>query len=171
VDYDVETDFTTAYTGSAPGEVQAPVTAVDLALGLGNTSTSGCEAADFVGFTAGHVALLQRGTCPFGDKVANALAAGAVGVLIGNQGDTTARMAPQTGTLGIDVPIVAMPISYDLMVEFAGTAGLEVRIDTLMDAGVRAQALPGVEWHLAEEFVPLRGSVARDGTVTLFDAE
>ena len=32
---------------SEPGDVTAPVTAVDIQLGLGNTSTSGCEAEDF----------------------------------------------------------------------------------------------------------------------------
>ena len=46
---------------SDPGDVTAAVTAVDLQLGLGNTSTSGCEAADFAGFPAGNIALLQRG--------------------------------------------------------------------------------------------------------------
>ncbi len=46
---------------SDPGDVTAPVTAVDLDLGLGNTSTSGCEAGDFAGFPAGNIALLQRG--------------------------------------------------------------------------------------------------------------
>ena len=39
------------------GDVTAPVTAVDLQLGPGNTSTSGCEAADFAGFPAGNIAL------------------------------------------------------------------------------------------------------------------
>ncbi|MGH2476528.1 MAG: aminopeptidase, partial [Candidatus Limnocylindrales bacterium] len=54
---------------SDPGDVTAEVTAVDLQLGLGNTSTSGCEATDFTdpnlpgGFPAGNIALLQRGSC------------------------------------------------------------------------------------------------------------
>ena len=50
---------------SDPGDVTAAVTGVDLLLGLGNTSTSGCEAADFAGFPVGNIALLQRGTCTF----------------------------------------------------------------------------------------------------------
>ena len=66
-------------TQSDPGDVTAAVTAVDLQLGLGNTSTSGCEAADFAGFPAGNIALLQRGTCTFELKAENAAAAGAVG--------------------------------------------------------------------------------------------
>lgn len=47
------------------GDVTGLVTAVDLDLGLDNTSTSGCEIEDFVGFPAGHIALIQRGACSF----------------------------------------------------------------------------------------------------------
>ena len=57
----------------------------------GNTSTSGCEASDFAGFPAGNIALLQRGTCTFEIKAENAAAAGAVGIVIFNQGNTTRR--------------------------------------------------------------------------------
>ena len=39
-------------------------------------STSGCEAADFAGFPAGSIALVQRGTCPFREKAANAAGRG-----------------------------------------------------------------------------------------------
>ena len=42
------------------------------------------EAADFGGFIAGNIALIDRGAIPFVTKVANAEAAGAVGVLIAN---------------------------------------------------------------------------------------
>jgi Zn-dependent M28 family amino/carboxypeptidase len=49
-------------------------------------STSGCEASDFPAETAGNIALIQRGTCFFTDKVANAEAAGAAAVVIFNDG-------------------------------------------------------------------------------------
>jgi hypothetical protein len=146
------------------------VTAVDLQLGLGNASTSGCEAADFAGFPAGNIALLQRGTCAFGIKAQNALAAGASAVLIGNQGDTEARKVPSPATFGDPVGIVGVPISYDVMVELASTPGAVVRVDTDISDNLvfGPQALPRINWHLAEEYVPLRGSIARDGTVTNF---
>src|SRR3954468_15246069 len=70
------------YSGS--GDVTAAVQGVDLVLPPGPTpssSTSGCEASDFAGFKPGNIALLQRGTCTFGQKVANAEAAGAVGAI------------------------------------------------------------------------------------------
>ncbi|MEV5571872.1 M20/M25/M40 family metallo-hydrolase [Spirillospora sp. NPDC052269] len=51
------------------------------------SSASGCSASDFSGFTAGRVALIQRGTCNFGVKVQNAQAAGASGVVIFNEGN------------------------------------------------------------------------------------
>ena len=47
---------------------------------------AGCEAADFAGFPAGNVALVQRGTCTFGVKAENAQAAGASAVVIFNEG-------------------------------------------------------------------------------------
>ena len=46
-------------------DVTAPLTAVDLKVpspGGVNGSTSGCESADFAGFPAGSIALIQRGT-------------------------------------------------------------------------------------------------------------
>jgi Zn-dependent M28 family amino/carboxypeptidase len=62
------------------------------------TSSSGCTAADFAGFVAGHIALIQRGTCPFGVKVQNAQAAGASGVVIFNEGNP-GRTAVLNGSL------------------------------------------------------------------------
>ena len=39
------------------------------------SSTSACEPGDFAGFPAGAIALVQRGTCNYAVKVANAAAA------------------------------------------------------------------------------------------------
>ena len=47
------------------GDVTAAVVAVDVALAPPRVIASGCEAADFAGFPAGAIALVQRGTCPF----------------------------------------------------------------------------------------------------------
>jgi Zn-dependent M28 family amino/carboxypeptidase len=75
---------------SPSGNATAPVQAVDVVVPIGsnpdNTSTSGCEAADFSGFTPGRIALLQRGSCDFVLKAANAEAAGASGVILFNEG-------------------------------------------------------------------------------------
>jgi hypothetical protein len=57
--YEDRVDFITM-TFSGSGDVEGEVVPVDLELGTGG-STSGCEAEDFADFTAGSVALIQRG--------------------------------------------------------------------------------------------------------------
>jgi Zn-dependent M28 family amino/carboxypeptidase len=95
------------YSGS--GDVTAPVTPVDVTLPPTPepSSNSGCEPEDFAGFPAGNVALIQRGTCTFSDKVDNAVAAGASAVIIFNEGQP-GRTDSQGGTLGgpKDVPVL-----------------------------------------------------------------
>lgn len=90
-------------TYSGNGDVTAPVWAVDLQLpqapGPGAT-TSGCEAADFAGMPAGSIALVQRGTCTFGAKLDNAVANGAAGAVIFNDGGDAGRRGVINGTLG-----------------------------------------------------------------------
>lgn len=49
----------------------------------------GCQAEDFDGFSAGNVALIDRGDCYFYVKGGNATAFGASAVIIGNYGDAT----------------------------------------------------------------------------------
>ena len=96
--YVPDVDFATMdYSGS--GDPTAPLSAVDIIPPVGG-STSGCEDADFAGFTAGHIALVQRGTCFFVDKATNAQEAGAAGVIIMNEGNTPGRSGLLEGTLG-----------------------------------------------------------------------
>ncbi len=131
VSYVEDVDFA-ALSHSEPGDVTAPVTAVDLQLGLGNTSTSGCESSDFAGFPAGNIALIQRGTCTFEIKGENAAAAGAVAVLFFNQGDTPApaRQGIPAVTLGNGYTggIPALGATYPLGAQLAGTPGLVMRL-------------------------------------------
>ena len=54
-------------------------------------TASGCAAEDYPAAVAGAVALVQRGTCPFVQKWEVAQDAGAVAVIIFNEGDTAAR--------------------------------------------------------------------------------
>ena len=77
-------------TQSDPGDVTAAVTAVDLQLGLGNTSTSGCEARTSRASRSGTSRCSSGARCTFEIKAENAAAAGAVGIVIFNQGNTTA---------------------------------------------------------------------------------
>ncbi len=110
--YTHDVDFSTmSYSGS--GNVTAPLTAVDLLIPPVGGSTSGCEAADFTGFTAGHIALVQRGTCTFATKAVNAEAAGAVGVIIFNEGNA-GRTGLLFGTLGEPVGIPVTGTTFAL---------------------------------------------------------
>ena len=75
------TEFLTMNYSASGDTGVATITPVDLTLSptpAQRVSTSGCEAADFAGFPAGNIALMQRGSCPFAQKVTNAQAAGAV---------------------------------------------------------------------------------------------
>ncbi|MBC6462522.1 M28 family peptidase [Actinomadura sp. HBU206391] len=121
---------TMTYSGS--GDVTGTVQAVDLTLPPTPepSSTSGCETADFAGFTAGNIALLQRGTCTFEIKATNAQAAGASAVIIMNEGQP-GRDETLQGTLGqpnFTVPVVG--VSFVVGEDLASPAGTVVRVKT-----------------------------------------
>lgn len=131
---------------SESGDVTALVTPVDLDLGagedgLGNNSTSGCDTEDFAGFPAGHIALIERGTCSFQLKAENAFAAGAAGVIIFNQGNTEDRKGLINGTLSADYLLGAIPVfeaTFDRGLEWATTPDLELH----MIADVNREVVP-----------------------------
>jgi Zn-dependent M28 family amino/carboxypeptidase len=97
---------------SASGDVTAPVQGVDLELDEDSLppSTSGCESEDFAGFVRGRIALVRRGTCPFQVKVEHAVAAGAVGVVIMNEGRED-RTGPFGGRLAAPAPVPVLGTS------------------------------------------------------------
>ncbi len=85
------TDFlrNTFDSGTPEGTCTGTLYPIDLVInpaGPANSSSSGCEAADFAGMPVGGVALVQRGTCGFNVKVLNAQAAGAGAVIVMNEG-------------------------------------------------------------------------------------
>ena len=127
-------DFgTMQYSGS--GDVTAPV-----ALPAGNAL--GCYAADFAGFPAGSIALVQRGTpagfpggvCTFRIKADNAMAAGATAVLIYNNVPGGGAF----GTLGapmhaLPVLSVSLPLGQELAALVPGGLTVRVRTDTVAE--------------------------------------
>jgi Zn-dependent M28 family amino/carboxypeptidase len=154
-----------SYSGS--GNVTAQLQAVDLVLPPGptpSTSNSGCEAADFAGFTAGRIALLQRGTCSFADKALNAQNAGAVGAIIFNEGQPgrDGLLAGTLGGPGVTIPVVGT--TFALGNSLAGLLGsgpvtmhlststissIEETVNVLADTpGGRADRLVVVGAHL-----------------------
>jgi len=132
VTYTWNVDFLTMEY-SPSGDVTADVQAVDLLIPPVGGSTSGCEAADFAGFTPGRIALIQRGTCTFFEKAQNAQAAGAVGVIIFNEGNTPDRTPLFGGTLGgLGISIPVLSTSYALGETLAGLSadGLVMHLAT-----------------------------------------
>ena len=135
--------FTASYSGS--GDVTAPLQAVDLVLPPGptaSTSTSGCEPEDFTGFVAGNIALVQRGTCDFSVKAANAFDAGAVGVIIFNEGQE-GRQETLNPTLGdaFSDPLPVVGTSFEIGDELAalleaGEVVIHLMTDTLIELDV-----------------------------------
>jgi Zn-dependent M28 family amino/carboxypeptidase len=113
------------------------VTAVDLQLGLGNASTSGCDFADFAGFPAGDIALIQRGVCTFRVKAENAAAAGATGAIIFNQGNTPDRLGLVNGTLSASYAggIPVFDATYARGAEWAATPGLVLSMFANVSSG------------------------------------
>lgn len=136
---DPEGFITFAYSGS--GEITALVQPVDLIIPMPsdsppNTSTSGCEVADFDGFIPGRIALLQRGGCSFKDKATNAQAAGAVGVIIMNEGQPNRRAAFSSSLSNPDFSIPAVSAHYHIGVEIYTLIqeGQAVRVQLKVDA-------------------------------------
>ncbi len=142
-------DFYTAeYSGS--GDVTAQLQAVDLVLPPGavaSTSTSGCEPEDFADFQAGNIALVQRGTCDFSVKAANAYDAGAVGVVIFNEGQEgrTDTLNPTLGDAFSD-PLPVVGTSFEIGNELAallegGEVVIHLKTETLIELDVPTQNL------------------------------
>jgi hypothetical protein len=88
------------------------------------SSAAGCDPSDFGPEVSGHPVLIQRGTCTFAQKVANAQAAGATGVIIFNEGNTQPdRTGLLIGSLGsvptIPVVFVTFAIGNEMAQEIA----------------------------------------------------
>jgi Zn-dependent M28 family amino/carboxypeptidase len=140
--------FTAEYSGS--GDVTATLQAVDLVLPPGasaGTSNSGCEPEDFADFVDGNIALVQRGTCDFSVKAHNAYEAGAVGVIIFNEGQE-GRTETLAATLGdaFSDPLPVIGTSFEIGNELAslleqGPVTVHLKTDTLIELDVPTENL------------------------------
>jgi Zn-dependent M28 family amino/carboxypeptidase len=131
------TDFAVALY-SAAGSETATARAVDVQLGMGNTSDSGCEPGDFAGFPAGDIAVLQRGTCNNAVKVVNAQDAGASAVLIFNQGNSGDRFGHWVTSLGATtettIPVVTTRYEIGASIANAGSATVSITVDASLES-------------------------------------
>jgi Zn-dependent M28 family amino/carboxypeptidase len=132
---------TGAFTYSGDGDVTGPVVPIDLVIPATPepSSTSGCEPADFPAPPADPaVALIQRGTCTFEQKAANAQAAGYDAVIIFNEGNP-GREELFIGTLGrpFDIPVVGLSYADAVAIyeQLQDGQAVEMRVfaDTVID--------------------------------------
>jgi len=111
-------------SGSGSGDVTAQVVAIDPAIndvgGVNtnpvDTSTSGCTIEDYTSnpeWNAGDIALVQRGTCTFAQKVDVAIAAGASAVVLFNEGQA-GRQSANFGSAGGVRNIPVLSASYQV---------------------------------------------------------
>jgi Zn-dependent M28 family amino/carboxypeptidase len=95
--------------------------------------TSGCEPGDFPPETAGNIALMQRGTCPFVQKYQMAKDAGAVAALIFNdgfEGRTDPIFITSPPDIGIPTIMVSSGVGESLYSEAqSGAVSLHVVVD------------------------------------------
>lgn len=133
------TDFVrNGFTPTSIGEATATLYPVDVVLPPGptaNSNSSGCESDDFSGFPAGSIALLQRGTCGFAVKALNAQAAGAVGVVLFNEGQAgrTGLLTPIGETPGLAIPVVFATFAVGNALAAAHNPIVRVKVDFTSD--------------------------------------
>ena len=120
-----------------------------------NTSTAGCETADFAGFVPGRIALLQRGTCPFVDKATNAKAAGASGVIFFNEGQPG-----RTDPLLFDIsewrfgfPIVMASTTVGLDLADSPNTTVHLKVDAKTTVGQSKNLIAESRWGKSDQVV------------------
>ena len=110
-------------------------------------TTSGCEPGDFPQpATTGAVALIQRGTCAFVQKLSNAEDAGAVGVILFNEGDTADRVNAlfRSGPPGLGIPAVLSSFAVGKELYDAYQAGENPTVSMTIDAEIEDRFFPQV---------------------------
>jgi hypothetical protein len=124
--YGLGTEFNPGpVAGSASAKLQ-PAGGIVVPATPAPSSASGCAASDFAGFVAGNIALIQRGTCTFAQKVANAEAAHASAAVIfneGNPGRTGLFSGSLAGTEHIPVLFTTYDVGTQLLAQY--TPGLQ----------------------------------------------
>ncbi len=139
-----------AFNPAGPITVTGDVELVDD--GTEPSATDGCES--LVGFTAGSIALVDRGSCEFTAKVLNAQAAGATGVKIVNNVPGLIEMGGTDPSITIPSVMMLQTDGNEIKSELvSGTVGATIELPGSSDASVR--------W-LSGEDDPATGGAVRD---------
>jgi len=141
---------------SASGDFSAAVTPV----GFDDGQNGGCDAADFDGFVAGTIALAPPGSCFRRQVVLNAVAAGAVALVVSYP--QYAQGEPRRPTLlspdGIDIPVLSATGEVGETLQTAAEDGSQVHISVTTEIGQAMVHNVIAESHgIAERVVMLGG--------------
>jgi hypothetical protein len=126
------TDFNPAKVAGSTSAKLQPAGGIVVPATPKPSSASGCTASDFVGFMPGNIALIQRGTCTFAQKVANAEAAGASVAIIfneGNPGRTSVFNGSLSGNEHIPVIFTSYAVGTQLLTQYVPGSGPVLTVD------------------------------------------
>ncbi|NYE38703.1 Zn-dependent metalloprotease [Nocardioides cavernae] len=143
-----------AATGAKPFTTTATtaqvVRATDAANADGPSTTDGCSAFSNAAAVATRWAYVDRGTCPFATKVANAKAAGATGIVIGNN-----NVDPPAGFTG-DPALYGVMVSQADGAKFKSTADPVTVSVTAEDVSTRPDT---TRWLMGEKSTAFGGAI------------
>ena len=125
------------FQGSPPGLAAGPLVGVELTLPAPDEeglTSSGCTASDYASFPAGAIALVQRGGCTFTEKATAAREAGAIAIVIFNEGQP-GRRDLFSGSLSPEVGIPALAATYAVGEALAAGAPLAT-VESLTEVSV-----------------------------------
>ena len=162
--YTEGTDFTTmpySGTGQVSGKL-VPTNDIMIPPAPTPSSTSGCEPGDFPAATAGAIALVQRGTCDFSVKAANAKAAGAIGLVVFNEGQPGRTDLFPTAAMDkpIDIPVLkaTFQLGSDLYAQTqAGAVTVSIKTDTISEIRTTYNVI-GETWFGRPDYVVAVGA-------------
>ena len=113
------------------------VQALDPSDGVGPLVTDGCSTLTNPGAIAGNIALIDRGFCPFEDKVSNAEDAGALAVIVVNGGPEPFRMNGLSTTIGIPSLMIGSGDGFAIKQNLAGG------VNVTLSGGIRDGSFDG----------------------------
>ncbi len=118
------------------------VRALDPANGAGPATTDACSPLSNAAAVSGRIALIDRGTCFFTEKLANAQAAGAIGVVIANNVATPPELVTMSGIApGVSIPALFVTQATGTQIAAALASGVTATLagrarDGSFDVGV-----------------------------------
>jgi PA domain len=135
------------------------VAALDAADAAGPSTTDGCSAFTNAAAVAGHIALVERGTCGFALKARNATNAGASAVIIYNNAANANAAPPGMADDGVNGPFVTIPsVSMTRPDGLAIIGQTMVNATIAVDPTVRAGADPQGRARMYAPFPVVPGS-------------